>query len=70
MSKKCSQCAKWQYNESIERRYGMGTGLCEEDKEPKGCDRTGCLMFQKSIKEILETGCDILFREVMLQKKQ
>lgn len=47
MSKKCSQCAKWQYNESIERRYGMGTGLCEEDREPKGCDRTGCLIFQK-----------------------
>lgn len=48
MNKKhCSQCQKWQYNDHIERKYGMGTGICEADKEPKGCDRKSCLLFEE-----------------------
>lgn len=39
----CSKCANWKYSAYIEKIYGEGTGLC--DNEPKGCDRQECLRF-------------------------
>ncbi len=42
---RCHQCKRWKYNDRIERTYGMGTGICEADMEPKGCDRRACLLF-------------------------
>lgn len=46
--KECYQCSKWQYNEGIEHIYGQGTGLCNEDKQPKGCNRKNCLLFDEN----------------------
>lgn len=45
--KQCYKCEGWQYNERIERTYGMGTGLCAIDREPKGCNRKACLLFRE-----------------------
>lgn len=44
----CCECNKWQYSDRIAQKYGEGTGLCIEDKEPKGCNRTACLLFEEN----------------------
>lgn len=49
--KHCSHCQKWQYNDRIERKYGMGTGICKMDKEPKGCDRKACILFIERVND-------------------
>lgn len=49
--RRCSQCQKWQYNDRIERKYGMGMGVCEADKEPKGCDRKACFLFIERVND-------------------
>lgn len=41
--RQCYQCAKWKYNDMIEKKYGEGTGLC--GTEPRGCNRTACVCF-------------------------
>lgn len=41
----CFECGRFQYNERIERKYGMGTGICSADNEPKGCNHKACLLF-------------------------
>lgn len=43
----CYQCTKWKYNEYIERKYGEGTGICEASNQPKGCNHSGCLLFER-----------------------
>ena len=45
-SKECYECGNWQYNERTERIYGQGTGVCELDKQPKGCNRKSCMLFK------------------------
>ena len=47
----CCQCEKWKYDERIERKYGDGTGLCNIDKEPKGCDRKSCMLFKNRVND-------------------
>lgn len=46
-NERCIGCNHWIYSERIEKKYGMGTGLCEIDKEAKGCDRNCCLLFEE-----------------------
>lgn len=29
----------------------MGTGICEADKEPKGCDRKACILFIERVND-------------------
>lgn len=43
----CIMCAYWQYNERIEQKHGMGSGICERDNEIKGCDRKICLLYEE-----------------------
>ena len=43
----CSMCAYWQYNEHIEQKYGMGSGVCKRDSEIKGCDRKACMLYEE-----------------------
>ena len=43
----CSSCTNWNYNERIEQKYGMGSGICKFDNEVKGCDRKACLLYEK-----------------------
>ena len=47
----CCKCKKWMYNKVIEKRYGEGTGVCTADREPKGCNRRGCILFEEIIEE-------------------
>lgn len=48
MNEECYMCNHWQYDERVAKKYGEGTGLCSEDKEPKGCNRKSCLLFDKN----------------------
>lgn len=50
----CYQCVKWEYNDKIERKYGEGTGLCNADREPKGCNRRACVLFEKTLNKATE----------------
>lgn len=43
----CSMCAYWQYNECIEQKHGMGSGICKCDNEVKGCNRKACLLYEE-----------------------
>lgn len=44
----CYQCTNWEYNDRIEKKYGEGTGLCTEDRQPKGCNKSACLLFNQN----------------------
>lgn len=50
MDRHCSMCACWQYNERIEQKHGMGSGICKRDSEVKGYDRKACLLYEERTK--------------------
>lgn len=52
MDRHCSMCTYWQYNERIEQRYGMSSGICKRDSEVKGCDRKACLLYMEAGKQM------------------